>query len=129
MFDWSGVGAARGAQVQETRARGARVADQRNRGAGDVAADHVGDVPDLRGRQPGHGGRKLLPALSPFHRRSTVRAAQHRRQPDPVRRAVRELPQVFRPAVVHIEASAGLEPRAVGQHEQGRRPDAQQRPL
>lgn len=122
-----GVGATRGAQIQETRARGARVADKRYRGAGDVATDHRGDVPDLRGRQPGHGGHRLLPAVPSLHRGPAVRAAQHGRQPHPVRRAVRKLPQVLRPAVVHIEAPAGHEPRAPGQHEPGRRPDAQQR--
>lgn len=36
---------------------------------------------------------------------------------------------MFRPAVVHIEAPASARPRAAGQHEQGRRPDAQQRSL
>jgi len=94
-----------------------------------VAADHRRDVPDLRRRQPGHGGHGLLPALTPLHHGPAVRAAQHRRQPHPVRRAVRELPQVFRPAVVHIEAPAGHAQGTVGQRQQVRRPDAQQRPL
>lgn len=125
----TGAGASRGAQIQEARARGARAVDQRDRGAGDVATDHGGDVPDLRGRQPGHGGHALLPAVAPLHHGPAVRAAQHRRQSHPVRRAVRELPQVFRPAVVHIATPAGREPPTVGQHEPGRRPDAQQRPL
>lgn len=94
-----------------------------------MAADHSGDVPDLRGREPGHGGHRVLPAVAPLHHGPAVRAAQHRRQPHPVRRAVRELPQVLRPAVVHVEAPAGREPRAAGQHEPGRQPDAELRPL
>jgi len=93
-----------------------------------VAADHRRDVPDLRGRQPGHGGHGLLPAVAPLHHGPAVRAAQHGRQPDPVRRAVRELPQVLRPAVVHIEAPAGHAQGAAGQRQQGC-PDSQQRPL
>jgi len=46
----AGTGAARGAPVQKARARGAGAVDQRDRGTGDVATDHGGDVPDLRGR-------------------------------------------------------------------------------
>jgi len=124
----TGVGATRGDPVQETRARGACAADQRDRGAGDVAADYCCDVSDLRGRQPGHGGHRLLSAVAPLHHGPAVCAAQHGRQPDPVRRAVRELSQVFRPAVVHIEAPAGHAQGTAGQRQQGC-PDPQQRPL
>lgn len=93
-----------------------------------MAADYRRDVPDLRGRQPGHGGHGLLPAVAPLHHGPAVRAAQHGRQPDPIRRAVRELPQVLRPAVVHIEAPAGHAQGTAGQRQQGC-PDSQQRPL
>jgi len=128
-FHTAGFDAARRAPVQEARASGARAVDQRDRGAGNVAAGHRRDVHDLRGRQSGHAGHGLLPAVSPLHRGSAVRAAQHRRQPHPVWRAVLELPRVFRPAVVHIEGPADHVQGTVGQRHQGRRSDAQQRPL
>lgn len=139
-FVLAGVSAARGAPIQEARARCAHFTDQRDRSAGDVAADHSGDVSDLRGRQPRHGGYGVLSAFAPLHHGAAVRAAQHGGQPDTVRRSVRELPQVFRAAVVHIETPAGHEPRSTQQYEQGwrrgrwwcwrmRQQDSQQRAL